>query len=511
MTTFSEDAARRLVPRWRFHGKNPSSAEFSGISRKPNLFAPNPQFLKEKIDDWETHRSIGTAADAVACAIVTGDLSQVKQCAQYLMEEESRTTEHVQWLAKYALNLWNEPQRSQRSMLSPLTLDETKSMAIAAAQVARSRLRKNPRNLLAQIDLSLAYTILGQSKHAINAMENALRLEPFHRYVLRSAARLFIHADKHNAEKHKRNLNRAHALLVGCKRTKSDPWLMAAEISTAIVAERSPRYIRNARDLVERRNLPLEHLSELYGALGTLHCQDNKLKQARKSFQKSLEKPTDNVVAQASWANKELLINLNISESAWEVPCTFEAQCWEAYQKGQWEKMVITCRDWLSDEPFSIRPAQLGSCIGIGFTENYQFAEICARIGLMAEPNNHALLNNLAVALAYQEKLDDAKEEFNKIRRSSGESYPEYVYLATQGLLCFRDGNVTRGRQLYEQAEDLASGKGKALVIIHRAKEEKRAKTEMAGQVCKTAYGYANKSRDKEVQRRYELLVAKEF
>lgn len=502
MTAFSEDAARRLVPRWRFHGNNPSSAEFSGISRKPNLFAPNPQFLKEKIDDWETHRSIGTAADAVACAIVTGDLSQVKPCAQYLMEKESRTTEHVQWLAKYALNLWDEPQRSQRSMLLPLTLDETKSMAIAAAQVARSRLRKNPRNLLAQIDLSLAYTILGQHRHAIHAMENALRLTSSHRYVLRSAARLFIHTG---------DPNRAHALLVRCQQTKSDPWLVATEISTAIVAGQSPRYIKSARDLIERRNLPLGHLSELYGALGTLHYQDNKVKRARKSFQKSLEKPTDNVVAQASWVNKvSAKINLNISESAWEVPCTFEAQCWEAYQKGQWEEMVTTCRDWLSDEPFSTQPARLGSCIGVGLTENYKFAEICARIGLMAEPNEHTLLNNLAVALAYQEKLDDAKKEFNKIRRSPGESYPEYVYLATQGLLCFRDGNVIQGRELYEKAEGLASGKGKSLVIIHRAREEKRARTEMADQVCKTAYGYANKSRDKEVQRRYELLVAKE-
>lgn len=495
MTAFANDDVRRLIPRWRFYRNNSPSAEFSGDPRKPNMFAPDLRFLKEKIDDWETHPSIATAADTVACAITTGNFSQAEQCAQFLLEHESRITKHVKWLAEYALRSSEQPRTGTELQLKL----PTEALAIAAAHGARARLRQNPRNLLAQLDLSLAYTNLGQKQHAILAMENALRLDPFHRYALRAAARLFVHTD---------DAERAHLLLARCKRTPTDPWLMAAEISVAAISERSPRHIKNARSLIAARKLPTIHLSELYSAIGTADFWDGKLKLARKNLRNSLTDPTDNVVAQARWI-KAQKVNLEISQDAWNVPCTFEARCWRALQEQRWQEAVDECRNWLCDEPFSSRPAKLGSFIGLGLVEDYPFAESCARVGLKVDPSEQILLNNLTVVLAYQNKLVEAKGVFERIKQPLSETHPSYVHSATEGLLHFRSGNVVLGRSLYEKAEAIAPTERKTSVIIHRASEEQFARTELASEMLKRAKEKVAKSKDPYIRRLYEQLISK--
>ncbi|GMQ84084.1 MAG: hypothetical protein BMS9Abin06_0839 [Gammaproteobacteria bacterium] len=193
MTAFAEDQIRRLIPRWRFNSDNPPSAEFSGDPRKPNLFTPDTRFLKEKIEDWESHRNIATAADAIACAITTGETEQVQHIATFLLDHEAHTTKHVHQLANHVLFMTVKSHSSEGLEHVQTSLDSTETMARAIVRASRARLRQNPRNLLAHIDLSRAYTILGQNKHAVHAMENALRVAPSHRHSLRAAARLFVH------------------------------------------------------------------------------------------------------------------------------------------------------------------------------------------------------------------------------------------------------------------------------------------------------------------------------
>ena len=499
MTAFAEDQIRRLVPRWRFNSDNPPSAEFSGDPRKPNLFTPDTRFLKEKIEDWENHRNIATAADAIACAITTGEAEQVQHIATFLLDHEAHTTKHVHQLANHALFMTVKSHTSDRLQYVQTSLDGTETKARAIVRTSRARLRQNPRNLLAYVDLSRAYTILGQNKHAVHAMENALRIAPSHRHSLRAAARLFVHTgDK----------ERAHQLLTSNVRTRMDPWLMAAEISTAAISERSPRCIKIARNLIATGNHPIEHLSELYSALGTTDYWDGRGKRARQNLRNSLKSPTDNVVAQARWMTTQNL-PLEISEEAWDLPLSFEARCWRALEMGKWEEAVGECSNWLRDEPFSSRPAMLGSCIGISVIQDYGFAETCARIGLRAEPNEQTLLNNLAVSLAYQNKLAEAKLKFNLIEKPLSGNYPEYIYMATNGLLHFRDRNIAEGRLLYEQAEQLAPKKNKPQVVIHQAREEQFAKTKQAPQILERAYECGGKSKDPYIRRLFSQLVHK--
>ena len=371
MSAFAGDQERRLVPRWRFTRELPRSAEFAGDPGKLNCFDPDPRFLDEKVIEWKERRVIATAADAVACGVTTGRAEIVGEAAQFLLDHDDRVTPHVRQLAEYALRSRNQGRQQEAGLELPF-LPTTNAYASAEVRVARARLNRDPRNLLAYVDLSRAYTILGQRLQALSAMQNALRVSPDHRYALRAAARLFVHIGEPD---------RAFRLLVDSVRTPNDPWLIAPAIAIATIANRSPRFVRRARELIERRCYGAKDLTEVYGALGTLEYYAGRSAKARKSFRASLIAPTENVVAQARWAG-ERLHGIDIAEEAWNVPRSYEASCGRALDDGVWSKASQYCTQWVQDEPFSSRPAVLGSYIGISLVAEPRFSEECARVGL---------------------------------------------------------------------------------------------------------------------------------
>ena len=320
---------------------------------------------------------------------------------------------------------------------------DTFSFARAKVSTARQRLQRDPRNPLAWLDLARGHSILGNLEKARFAMDRVLFLAPNHRHTLRAATRFYIHSG---------DFGRAHNLLLKAPPTKSDPWLMAAEISAAGLAERKPQFAREGRRLVESGTLPPEHLTELQGALGTLEFTSGANRRARKDLRSSLEAPTDNSVAQARWLATKLP-GIAISDEAFELPLSYEARCWRALQESRWQDARKECLNWLYDEPFSSHPAQVGSYIGVSMTSDPKFAEASAKAGLTADPRDASLRNNLAIALAYQGKTLEAITEFRKIELPLPSDYPAYVYLATTGLLRFRAGDVEGGRKMYEKAE----------------------------------------------------------
>ena len=358
-----------------------------------------------------------------------------------------------------------------QEVLSTPQLAEAESVTFEATRVkvsaARRRLERDPRSMLTWLDLSRGHAILGQTKKAIWAIERALYLAPQHRHALRAAARLFVHTG---------DFDRAHSLLTKNSRTSTDPWLMAAEISIAKIADHKPRFAGRARKLIDSGELPQEHLTELHSAVGTLEYDNGANRRARKDLRASLLTPTDNAVAQARWMSTQLS-GIAISDSAFELPQGFEARCWRALGKGRWDEACTQCLDWLYDEPFSSRPAELGSYIGIALTADPVFAAACARAGLQAEPHHSMLRNNMVVALAYQDELLQAIDHFDRIKTPLPHDFPAYVYLATAGLLCFRTGDIDQGRQLYTKAETMAPADKKAHVAIFQAREELNLRT----------------------------------
>lgn len=495
MSAFAQDHERRLVPRWRFSDAPTNPFEFASDPRKERSEALNRAFLDEKLFDWGHKQTIGNAIDLVSCGVSGRWLDDVQPAAEFLLKHGTELSPRVVALAERAMDMRSEESgliETGQSRLPAMTWGR----ACARVASARQRLHRDPRNVLAWLDLSRAYVILGERDKAIECIERALYLAPNHRQVLRSAVRLFIYTEQKG---------RAHSLLLRNPRTRQDPWLIAAEIAAAKIADKNPRFIRQGRTLADSSGLPPAYITELQSALGTAEFYGGANRKAKQRFQSSLAAPTDNSLAQARWIRTQLP-GIHIDERAFNLPLGFEARSWRALEQSLWEQAQSECDLWLTDEPYSSRPATLGSYIGISLTNDFPFAERCARTGLTADSEEETLRNNLTVALAYQGKLDDALTEFSKIATPPSSDLPVFVYIATAGLLQFRLGHVDSGRELYEKAEQLAPKARRHRVTIFRAREEISAGTDQARQQLQRALDYKPKRNDMDTAHLQALL-----
>lgn len=463
VSAFAEDQERRLIPRWRFTDQTANSAEFAGDPRVKRPLALNKQFLEEKLFAWQQSRSLGNAIDLVCCGVGGRWIEEVESAAKFLDQHSDGLSNQVQTLVQNVLRPAAQIETAESIGQISLTLEPiTFDLARAKVAAVRSKLRRDPRNVLGWLDLARGYTILGHRRKALTSIERALYLAPSHRHVLRSAVRLYVHVG---------DAEGAHILLLRNPRTPHDPWLIAAEVAVAKIAEHDPRFVRRGRKMIDSSGLPPAHLTELQSAIGTLEYYSGANRQARQRLRASLEAPTDNTVAQARWVRTQLP-GIFIDESAFNLPWSFEARCWRALEEGRWEDAHFECLRWLNDEPYSSRPATVGSYIGLSLTTDHTFAKACAQAGLQAEPKDATLRNNLTVALAYEGKLEDAIKQFEKISKPLRPDLPAYVYIATGGLLQFRLGDVNGGRQSYAMAERLAPKSRKQHVAIFWAREE---------------------------------------
>ena len=204
---------------------------------------------------------------------------------------------------------------------------------------------------------------------------------------------------------------------------------------------------------------------------------------ARKLFRQSMVDPNDNVVAQAVWASHRLR-DLNPEEMKLDTPRSFEARARSFYTAEQWQASLAECEEWLFDEPFSSRPAILGSFIAEYILGDYVTAERLVKQALDANPSHWGLRNNLALAQANLGNVSGAQATIDAIPHSQLTSELAVVVRATQGLIRFRRGEIAAGRADYqwavEQATTLMPGRGVAIALAHLAQEEVRAKTDEA-------------------------------
>jgi tetratricopeptide (TPR) repeat protein len=236
-------------------------------------------------------------------------------------------------------------------------------------------------------------------------------------------------------------------------------------------------------------------ITELASVIGTLELKSGKVKAARKLFQKALDDPNDNVVAQAYWASRRLKA-FDLDERYLKVPLSFEARYISFSQANEWEKAVRETWRWLFDQPFSARPAIQGSYLAGVALENYIESEEIAKCGLIANPNDPILLNNLAFALANQDnKIGEAEEVFSRIETAGLELHKKIVWNATKGLIMYRKGFKGEGREYYLKAIKMATDVGynelRARAAIYLAREEKLSNSPLAKNAIQDAIEYS--------------------
>ena len=224
-------------------------------------------------------------------------------------------------------------------------------------------------------------------------------------------------------------------------------------------------------------SLPFTSLS-LACALGTLEMQTGTVRNVRRLFKIGLVKPTENAIAQARWVSRELLLafrDLEIKPTSWPAKRQYEASAWTRLSSGDWTSAVNEARLWLRDEPFSSRPAVFGSWVAPVTTGDFRTAKEFADAGLVANPRHSVLLNNLAVCLANLDQIVEARKVFDQINAAEAVSRSEATYLATQGLISYREGNYDLGRSRYGEAvRKSKTPKERAWALLHFAREEYR-------------------------------------
>ena len=462
MAGFSTDEDRKVIPRWRTFDETLRLGELNSAVSPRACQQVTSDFLSSKIMAWREHRTVSHAADLVGAALTLGREKEAAEAARFLLQDDLNVSPWARELSERAL------KTPESTVPSPKELEE--EILHERVRTLRHLLRAEPRDPITWVELSLTYAILGLGKQAARSMTVALQLAMNNRFVLRSASRLWIYLE---------DPEKAHDLIARADRTIHDPWLLAAEVAIGSVAGRKPRFIKAARRMFTDKRFSPIHISELASAVATLELDSGSVKKSRRLFDLSLKCPTENSIAQAAWASRRNSSIIRLNDKHLDLPNAFEARSWSFYHQSQWERAIKELRLWQFDQPFSSRPSIHGSYVSAIALEDYKTSEWFAKCGLMANPADFTLLNNLAFARINRGDMEGAKKALSRVDYSRLSDQDRAVLRATQGLLKFRTGDVARGRQLYSDArskarkmQDQDGGRLLALASMFHAIEE---------------------------------------
>jgi tetratricopeptide (TPR) repeat protein len=203
----------------------------------------------------------------------------------------------------------------------------------------------------------------------------------------------------------------------------------------------------------------------------------------------ALKEPTENSVAQAEHESQRSRVI--VPDEILAQDGRFEAQAVDFGSRSQWSEAVAAAEHWQNDQPFASDPAMYLSYLASVGLEDYETAERAAQRGLVANPQNPTLANNLAFSLANLGKLEEARNTLERIPISMLDRHDVSVRQATAGLIAFRSGKLNEGRTLYRSA--LVDGRGDlspeqlALAYAYWFREEARAETADAPSIGKSA------------------------
>jgi tetratricopeptide (TPR) repeat protein len=412
---------------------------------KPDRFTD--AMVSGLLEDWKESQTISIACDLVSAALTLGRFAAATDAAKFILSANIAPPAASN-LANIYLRQRNLAVDSSAPTIAESQQSEASSIA-SLPQYLRSGIRETrnqlvsyPRNPILWMNLARLYTSLGIHEKAERAMRTALAMAPENRFVLRASSRFLLHLGRKD---------HAHWLLAKAASINTDPWILAAEIATASAIGRTSKFIKNGRRLIEAERFPPFHLSELGSALGTLDSLAGNLKSAKNLIDRSLRHPTENAIAQAAWVSRAIggiLVTRTIrTESA-------EANAWQARNAGKWNSALREAEYWQADQPFSSRPAMFGSHLASTIVEDYNVAIAFAKQGLLSNPDDFALHNNLAFALAMRGDWREARKALQNVKEQQLREAERLVYYATSGLIAFRSGDPESGRALYRLAID---------------------------------------------------------
>ncbi len=455
-----EDRERQVIPKWRSFKVTLGHHDLAPLAtRETSQF--DQSLLAKLHSDWLAMPTPSVAADFVSVAYSLDIWGIADEAAGLLIRHGDSLPVAKAVAERYLM------KGGPGFHVSASPPQETKADIYRRISVARRQLAEYPTNPVLWTNLALYYTILGLPIKADRSIRIALSLAPANRFVLRSAARFYLHHNRGPL---------AHRLLTQSPLVHTDPWIMAAEIAVAAANSRTSDRIKAARRRLEAEQFTPFHSSELASAIGTLELKDGNRKVGRRLLRQSLESPSENSIAQASWLVRQTHLQPE-SLGGVDTARSAEANAWRTYANAEWTSSLSHAEGWLNDQPFSSRPAILASYIATLVLEDHAYSEAITRRGLVSNPDDFTLLNNLSFALIQQGQVDQAKVVLQSIQTGALSPESRITYDATWGLLYLRTGSAERGRRLYgaaiAAADRLGSERG-ATARIMLASEELR-------------------------------------
>lgn len=339
----------------------------------------------------------------------------------------------------------------------------------------KSRLRDEFRNGLLHAEQARLYTMIGEHEAAEAAFENALRIYPDNRHILRTYSRFMVHVDTPEI---------ALSRLSRCAGLSDDPWLQAAEISLSELTGRGSKIAHSATRNIELGHIKPDHISELASALASLEFNTGHRKRFKKRFRDSLYAPTDNSLAQVMWFVRKTpdeVANITLQDPFFIAALRRSNEAWTygRLKQKNWRAAVDSFLQWQSEESFSSHIAIQGSYYAISLAKDYKRgADICY-IGLKANPRSSMLLNNPAVARRLLDDIEGAKSSLEEMKRFNPTWSNEPTFLVTDAMIKYAFGEIEAARRRYIDALSTASAEGNDALIakikMHWIDEEAKA------------------------------------
>lgn len=473
---------RRVIPRWRSF----ELASFTGELRYTQKLENDSFFqldspLKEQQNSWETKKDLGHAGDLLSSAYVLGIENQFKDAAEFVLANETDTSTPLYKLAFKIADQIN--QNVDTAEIANILIQENFESHDNEIKKYRAYLKREPKNPIAWIELGRIYSVLGLTAKAQKCIDIGLSLDKDNRFIVRSASRFYQHF--HGDEDY------ALQIIKRSSYANTDPWLISAEIAYSSILQRHSKMAKIGMRYIDDHKHDAVSITELASAIGTLEFSNGQFKEARKYFSKSLVHPNDNSLAQVNWIFDDLPgFSLDMSKYN-TLPLAFEAKAIDSYHKQQFKDSFSHAIRWYKDEPYSSRPINFASYISGLFLNDYTQAIDLVKKGLVANPKDPMLSNNLVYFLIENKQEDEAFKAFNTLLKRGFENMndPAKVTLtATTGLILFRMNELQKGRELYQKAIELSKKtKSKYLIALataHYIREEIRA-TENASELTK--------------------------
>jgi len=463
MNGFFDEKNRQVIPRWLDY-RNASALDLLSATQPhrplPITLSANPEVL----EDWETAPSVITAADLVAESLILGHHhgTQPEEAAHFILKNAPPTSLLIRDLAATFLH-------KDDSVVSFVQRPDYVNNSRKCIALLKRSLRSSPINPVAWSDLSLLHAMLGNSEKARRSMICALSLGSGNRFVLRNAARCFLHLG---------DPDRALHILRRSDLCRRDPWITAAEVAVSEGLERHSNCIKSARSLVHDNNNSPFSRSELAAALSTVEAKSGSRKKVAHLVQQVLMDPSENALAQIEW-----LASKGYAE---EPPATsqvasFEAQARHFQRAKLFQQSLDAAEKWGDFQPFSSGPLLLSTFIASVCLNDDARAVVIANRAVPARRRHPLVLNNLAFAQARQDNVVEAVKALQMIDMSVLGDAQTLTVAATNGLTLFRLGRAAEGRELYRKAvigfDRLSLPRSAAMATFFWAFEEKRLAT----------------------------------